>query len=296
MYYYYNYIFIIVCYYNFSCYFYFCYSTLFCFNFIFCLICMYIIIIIIIIINIVVVVVVCDSSQHGMVSASFQLHRGVCKAPDADPLWGWTPREPAPNTNQTTGSHWLSAQQRRPMRKLDWTPSVTHRAKHSLLIFTVSERNKAASRCEAEWMRSSLHLTPRVIPYRCCGGTALITDTIQSSHPARRWTQRPSDTCRGASSSSAMSQAAIIIIITAKLSLALLPKSNTSLTIYCDPVCEIQAQVSKSNYEITSIKVWFQPLISLWFQSLTWPYSVNIKDIKVTFSQSVLYLMKGDFM
>ncbi len=24
-----------------------------------------------------------------------------------------------------------------------------------------------------------------------------------------------------------------------------------------DPVCEIQAKVSKSNYEITSIKVWF---------------------------------------
>ncbi len=34
----------------------------------------------IIIINIIIVVVdeVCDSSQHRMVSASFQLHRGVC--------------------------------------------------------------------------------------------------------------------------------------------------------------------------------------------------------------------------
>ncbi len=31
----------------------------------------------------------------------------------------------------------------------------------------------------------------------------------------------------------------------------------------CDPLCEIQAKVSKSNYEITSIKIWFQPLISL---------------------------------
>ncbi len=30
----------------------------------------------------------------------------------------------------------------------------------------------------------------------------------------------------------------------------------------CDPLCEIQA-VSKSNYEITSIKIWFLPLISL---------------------------------
>ncbi len=50
----------------------------------------------------------------------------------------------------------------------------------------------------------------------------------------------------------------------------------------CDPVCEIQAKVWKSNYEITRIKVWFQPLISLWVQSLTCPYSVSIKDIKVT--------------
>ncbi len=38
----------------------------------------------------------------------------------------------------------------------------------------------------------------------------------------------------------------------------------------CDPLCEIQAKVSKSNYEIIRIKVWFQPFISLWFQSLTW--------------------------
>ncbi len=31
----------------------------------------------------------------------------------------------------------------------------------------------------------------------------------------------------------------------------------------CDPLCEIQAKVSKSNFEITSIKVGFQTLISL---------------------------------
>ncbi len=31
----------------------------------------------------------------------------------------------------------------------------------------------------------------------------------------------------------------------------------------CDPLCEMQAKVSKSDYEITSIKVGFQPLISL---------------------------------
>ncbi len=55
----------------------------------------------------------------------------------------------------------------------------------------------------------------------------------------------------------------------------------------CDPRGEIQAKVSKSNYEKTSIKIWFQ--------SLTWPYSVNIKDIKVKFSQNVLYHMKDDF-
>ncbi len=29
----------------------------------------------------------------------------------------------------------------------------------------------------------------------------------------------------------------------------------------------VKAKVSKPNYEITSIKVWFQPLIPLWFQN-----------------------------
>ncbi len=47
----------------------------------------------------------------------------------------------------------------------------------------------------------------------------------------------------------------------------------------CGPLCEIQAKVSKSNYEITSIKVLFLPSISLYFQFLPWPYSVNT-DIK----------------
>ncbi len=66
------------------------------------------------------------------------------------------------------------------------------------------------------------------------------------------------------------------------------------LTYICDPLCETQAKVSKYNNEI-SIKVWFLPLISLQCQSLIWLYSVNIKDIKVTFSQNVLYHMKHDF-
>ncbi len=64
----------------------------------------------------------------------------------------------------------------------------------------------------------------------------------------------------------------------------------------CDPLCEIQAKVSKLNYEITSIKVKFLPSISLSFQYLTWSYSVNIKDIKITFSQNVLYHLKDDFL
>ncbi len=67
------------------------------------------------------------------------------------------------------------------------------------------------------------------------------------------------------------------------------------VTYICDPLCEIQTKVSESNYEITSIKVRFLPLISLQFQSLTWPYLVNIKDIKVTISKSVLFHMKDDF-
>ncbi len=46
----------------------------------------------------------------------------------------------------------------------------------------------------------------------------------------------------------------------------------------CDPLCKNQAKVKKSNSDITSIKLWLQALISLWFQYLTWPYSVNIKD------------------
>ncbi len=33
--------------------------------------------------------------------------------------------------------------------------------------------------------------------------------------------------------------------------------------ITCDPLCEIQAKVSNSNYETMSIKVRFLPLISL---------------------------------
>ncbi len=57
-----------------------------------------------------------------------------------------------------------------------------------------------------------------------------------------------------------------------------------------DPLCKNQAKVSKSNSEITSIKVWLQTFISLWFQFLTWPYSVNIKDTKNIFSQNVQYL------
>ncbi len=165
-------------------------------------------------------------------------------------------------------------------------PSRTEPSIHYWSSLSVREIKQRLSVGQT-WRRGSF-------PYRCCGGTALITDTIQSSRPARRWTQRPSDTRWGASSSSVMCQAVIIIII-AKLSLALLPKYNISQTICCDPVYEIQAQVSKNNYEITSIKVWFKPFISLWFQSLTWPYSANIKDIKVTF-HSVLYFMKGDFM
>ncbi len=36
----------------------------------------------------------------------------------------------------------------------------------------------------------------------------------------------------------------------------------------CDPLCENQAKVSKSNYEITSIKVWFQPLIPVFDMAL----------------------------
>ncbi len=39
--------------------------------------------------------------------------------------------------------------------------------------------------------------------------------------------------------------------------------SRNCKLIKCDPLCEIQAKVSKSNYEITSIKVGFQPFISL---------------------------------
>ncbi len=42
---------------------------------------------------------------------------------------------------------------------------------------------------------------------------------------------------------------------------------------------------------LSSIKLWLQALISLWFQSLTWPYSVNFKDTKNIFSQNVLYNM-----
>ncbi len=38
---------------------------------------------------------------------------------------------------------------------------------------------------------------------------------------------------------------------------------KTTKVDMCDLLCEVQAKVSKSNYEKTSIKVWFLPLISL---------------------------------
>ncbi len=59
----------------------------------------------------------------------------------------------------------------------------------------------------------------------------------------------------------------------------------------CDPLCEIQAKVSKSNYEKTSIKVWFLRLISKFDMTL-----LNIKDTKAKFSQKVLYHMKDDVL
>ncbi len=43
-----------------------------------------------------------------------------------------------------------------------------------------------------------------------------------------------------------------------------------------------------------ALKFDFPPLISLLLQTLTWPYSVNIKDIKVQFPQNVLYRMNRD--
>ncbi len=46
----------------------------------------------------------------------------------------------------------------------------------------------------------------------------------------------------------------------------------------CDPLCKNQPKVQKSNSEISSIKAWLKALIVLWFQSFTWPYSVNIKE------------------
>ncbi len=64
----------------------------------------------------------------------------------------------------------------------------------------------------------------------------------------------------------------------------------------CDPLCKNQAKVKQSNSEITSIKILLQALISLWFQSLTWPYSVNIKYTKNIISQNVLYNMLDEFM
>lgn len=100
-----------------------------------------------------------------------------------------------------TGSQWLSAQHllnaSQQSEKLNWTPSFTHRAKPSLLIFTVSERNKAASPygksvpsgaksewdCHTTWHRGSF-------PYSIwCRGTP--PNNMQDSDPVRGWTQIP---------------------------------------------------------------------------------------------------------
>ncbi len=54
--------------------------------------------------------------------------------------------------------------------------------------------------------------------------------------------------------------------------IALTVPMKTNIYTICDPLCEIQAKVSKSCNEITSIKVWFQPLISIFDMTLLSQY------------------------
>lgn len=63
------------------------------------------------------------------------------------------------------------------------------------------------------------------------------------------------------------------------------------LLIYCK--CE---QVPKSNYEIMRIQVWFQPYISMWFQSMSWPFKSILKISRLYFQWKGLYIMQNNIM
>lgn len=145
-----------------------------------------------------------NSPQHRMVPASFQLQQVTWEAPDADTLWGWPPRGPAPDTIQTKFT--LNASQQS-HKKLNWTPSFTHRAKPSLLIFPVSERNKAASRYSKS-VSLGLRVSESVTPPDTIGHYHIVycveEHHLTLSKTAIPWETEhwdPSVTCWGVSSS-----------------------------------------------------------------------------------------------
>ncbi len=60
------------------------------------------------------------------------------------------------------------------------------------------------------------------------------------------------------------------------------PRWPFLVRIKCEPLGEIQGKVSKSNYEIMSIKVWFLP----------WPYSVKYPIIDIRLWKMLKYRVK----
>lgn len=61
------------------------------------------------------------------------------------------------------------------------------------------------------------------------------------------------------------------------------PHSLVGYCVYYDRAERERFPVEEEVNQIKSIPLWFQALILLWFYSLTWPYSVSIKDVIVIF-------------
>ncbi len=117
-------------------------------------------------------------------------------------------------------SHWLSSQHllnvsQRSHKKLNWTLSFTHWAKPALLIFPVSERNKAASGFSKS-VSLGLRVSENVTPPDTMGHFHIVY-CVEEHHLTPSKTAIPWETEHwdqsvtrwGASSSSVMSQAAL---------------------------------------------------------------------------------------
>lgn len=144
-----------------------------------------------------------NSPQHRKGSTSFYLHQLIWEADqlmltnhEVDPQEGQHQTPP-----RLTGSHRLSAQPKSAIpREAELNPILHPPSKPSLLIFTVSERKKAASHYGKN-VSIGQRLSVSVTPPGAVGHSHIIygveehhptsPNTIQNSNPVRIWTQRP---------------------------------------------------------------------------------------------------------